>query len=106
MSTSTPPSTLTAILEYLQAFSQKKWPDIICCIRRAATEKIFSDDDVFTINNIEVSGKLDLKFSREKYLNRAFVSSFDMLMNKILVSRDLTKVKDIKLKKILEREIK
>ncbi len=64
------------------------------------TEKIFSDDDVFTINNIEVSGKLDLKFSREKYLNRAFVSSFDMLMNKILVSRDLTKVKDIKLKKI------
>ena len=62
--------------------------------------KSFSEENVFTINNITVKGKIDLNFSREKYINKAFLDSFEMLMEKILLSRDLTKVNNIKLKQI------
>jgi len=66
----------------------------------STTAKLFSEDNVFAIKNIEINGKLDLKFSREKYLDEAFSKSFKVLMGKILLTRDLNKIKDIKLKKI------
>jgi len=62
--------------------------------------KSFSEENVFTINNVTVKGKIDLNFSREKYINKAFLNSFEILMNKILLSRDLTKMNNIKLKQI------
>ena len=62
--------------------------------------KSFSGENVFTINNVTVKGKIDLNFSREKYINKAFLNSFEILMNKILLSRDLTKMNNIKLKQI------
>ena len=62
--------------------------------------KSFSEENVFTINDVTVKGKIDLNFSREKYINKAFLNSFEILMNKILLSRDLAKVNNIKLKQI------
>ena len=62
--------------------------------------KSFSQENVFTINNIEVKGTVDLNFSREKYLNRVFANSFEILMKKILLSRDLKKIRDTKLEQI------
>ena len=62
--------------------------------------KSFSEENVFTINNVIVKGKIDLNFSRDKYINKAFSNSFEILMNKILLSRDFTKVNNIKLKQI------
>ena len=62
--------------------------------------KSFSEENVFTINNVTVKGKIDLNFSREKYINKAFSNSFEMLMNKILLSRDFTKINNTKLKQI------
>ena len=62
--------------------------------------KSFSEENIFTINNVTVKGKIDLNFSREKYINKAFLNSFEILMNKILLSRDLTKMNNIKLKQI------
>ena len=62
--------------------------------------KSFSEENVFTINNVTVKGEIDLNFSREKYINKAFLNSFEILMNKILLSRDLTKMNNIKLKQI------
>ena len=59
-----------------------------------------SEENVFTINNVKVKGTIDLNFSRDKYLNRAFLDSFNILMNKILLTRDLKKINDIKLKQI------
>ena len=59
--------------------------------------KSYSEENLFTINNIEVKGIVDLNFSREKYLDKAFSNSFDVLMKKILLSRDLNKVNNIKL---------
>lgn len=62
--------------------------------------KSFSVENVFTINNVEVKGAVDLNFSREKYLNKAFLNSFEILMSQIVLSRDLKKISDIKLKQI------
>jgi len=62
--------------------------------------KSFSEENVFTINNVTVKGEIDLNFSREKYINKAFLNSFEILMSKILLSRDLTKMNNIKLKQI------
>jgi hypothetical protein len=62
--------------------------------------KSFSEENVFTINDVTVKGKIDLNFSREKYINKAFLNSFEILMNKILLSRDFTKISNIKLRQI------
>ena len=62
--------------------------------------KSFSEENVFTINNVEVKGAIDINFSRDKYLNEAFINSFKILMNKILLTRDLKKVSDVKLTQI------
>ena len=62
--------------------------------------KCIAEENVFTINNVEVKGVVDLNFSREKYINKAFYKSFKLLMNKILLSRDFTKIKNIEKTKI------
>lgn len=62
--------------------------------------KSFSEENPFTIKNVIVKGEIDLNFSREKYINKAFLNSFDLLMNKILLSRDFTKINNTKLKQI------
>ena len=62
--------------------------------------KSFSEENVFTISNVEVEGTVDLNFSREKYLDKALIDSFEILMTKILLSRDLNKISNVKLKKI------
>ncbi len=64
--------------------------------------KIFAQENVFTISDIVVKAPIDLKFSREKYINNAFRTSFEVLMSKILVSRDFNKIDNIKLIKIKE----
>ena len=62
--------------------------------------KSFSQESVFTINNVQVEGRVDLNFSREKYLNKAFSNSFETLMTRILLTRDLKKMNDIELDQI------
>ena len=62
--------------------------------------KSFGEENVFTINNVKVKGTIYINFSRDKYLNRAFLNSFQILMNKILLTRDLIKVSEIKLHQI------
>ena len=62
--------------------------------------KSFSDENIFTISNIKVEGPIDLSFSRDNYLNKAFIDSFQILMEKILLTKDLTKIKNIGLKEI------
>ena len=62
--------------------------------------KSFSVENVFIIDNVEVEGRIDTNFSREKYINMAFSDSFKLLMSKILLSRDFNKINNIKLKEI------
>ena len=71
----------------------------ITCFFITSTKSI-AKENVFTINNIEITGIVDLNFSREKYINRAFKKSFKILINKILLTRDLDKLNNIDLKQI------
>ena len=66
--------------------------------------KSFSEENVFTINNVKVNGIVDLNFSREKYLDKAFSNSFDILMTKILLKRDLNKMNDITLREKIKQQ--
>ena len=59
--------------------------------------KSFSEENVFILDNIEVKGIIDINFSRDKYINRAFLDSFEILISKILVSSDYNKINNIKL---------
>ena len=62
--------------------------------------KSFGEENVFTINDVKVKGAINVNFSREKYFNIGFLNSFEMLMNKILLTRDLKKINNIELKQI------
>ena len=65
-----------------------------------STSQSFSEENIFSINNVKVEGAIDLNFSREKYINLAFKDSFKMLMSKILIKKDFDKIKNIKLESI------
>jgi len=62
--------------------------------------KSSSEENVFTIDSVKVKGAVDLNFSREKYFNKAFIKSFEILSNKILLTRDSLKIRDTELKEI------
>ena len=62
--------------------------------------KSLSQENVFIINNVKVEGATDINFTRDKYIDKAFLDSFKMLMTKILLSDDLDKLKNIKLKEV------
>jgi len=85
---------ITFLKEYIFIF-------LTACILIFITiTKSFGEENVFTINNVKIKGPIDLNFSRDKYLNEAFLNSFQILMNKILLRRDLNKVNDVKLDQI------
>ena len=62
--------------------------------------KSFSEENVFIVDNVKVEGNIDVNFSRSKYIDKAFLNSFEILMSKILVSSDLNKVSDTKINKV------
>jgi len=64
------------------------------------SQKSFSNENTFEINNVEVKGIVDLNFSRDNYINKAFLDSFEILMKKILLKSDLKKISNVKLKDI------
>ena len=62
--------------------------------------KSFSEENIFIVNDVKVEGVIDINFSRDQYINKAFKKSFDMLISKILLTRDLDKISNLKLSKI------
>ena len=62
--------------------------------------EILSKENVFIVDNIKIEGSLDVNFSRDKYFNKAFLESFNVLMSRVLLSRDLNKISNIKLNDI------
>ena len=67
--------------------------------------KSVSEENFFIVDNVKVEGALDVNFSRDKYINKAFLSSFKILMSKILLSRDLNKIGNTKLSKPINNKI-
>ncbi len=62
--------------------------------------KSFTEENVFVIDNIKVKGEIDINFLRDKYINKAFSKSFEILMSRILLSKDSNKISNISLNKI------
>ena len=58
--------------------------------------KSFSQENIFTVEEVIIKGLIDKNFNRDKYINKALKKSLKMLMSKILVSSDLTKIKNLK----------
>ena len=54
--------------------------------------KSFSEENIFIVNDVKVEGVIDINFSRDQYIDKAFEKSFDMLISKILLTRDLDKI--------------
>ena len=61
---------------------------------------LFSQSEIMTVDNIKVEGEIKLNFSREKFINKAFLDSFDILKSKILLTRDLNKLGNLQIKEI------
>ena len=63
-------------------------------------KKSFSQENIFIIDEVEVSGRISTDFNREKFINKAFKDSYKILISKILLSKDVKKLTNIKLSKI------
>jgi len=62
--------------------------------------KAYADNNVFIVDKVETKGVYNLNFSREKYIDKAIIDSFQILTSNILLSKDLAKSKKLKIKKI------
>ena len=60
----------------------------------------FASDNIFTIEELEVSGQIDLEFSRNNMIENAFESAFDNLLSRILNSSNYKKIGDTSLKEV------
>jgi hypothetical protein len=64
------------------------------------SSKSFCEENIFIINDVEIEGPVDINFSRENYIDKVFVKSFKILMSKVLLSEDLSKVGNININEI------
>jgi len=62
--------------------------------------KSFSEENIFIVDNVEVKGSIDINFNREKYIDKGLAKSYKILLSRILISKDISKIDSIKLKKI------
>ena len=61
------------------------------------TQTVFSDNLIYDVNNIEVSGKINNDLDKKKLIQSAFKKGFKVFMNKTLLREDainLYKTKD------------
>ena len=56
--------------------------------------------NTFLIDDIEISEKLENNFNKEILINRGFEKAFNELISKLVQSKDLSKINDIKLNEI------
>ena len=59
-----------------------------------------ASNDVLVVEQLEISKDIDLKFSRNEVIDEAFKKAFLNLLNQILKSTDITKLKKVKIKEI------
>ena len=64
------------------------------------TQNIFASENTFTVDNIEVTGKISNNNYRDKYLGIAFNKGFQILIQKILKTQDQKKLLSTDIKTI------
>ena len=60
----------------------------------------FSKENIFFVENIEVSKQMDTKFSRDKAIEYGLKKAFKKLLLKVLLSKDQNKIKSLKSKEL------
>jgi len=65
-----------------------------------STSKLTAKENIFTVEDIKIEGSVDLSFTREKFIDRAFKKAFNKLLSKILILEDQAKLKNLKLNEI------
>ena len=65
-----------------------------------SSKESLSSEQVFVIQNLEISKKIDGTFSRNQVINYAFKNGYQKLLQQILKSSDISKVKSLSLNKI------
>ena len=73
---------------------------IIILVIFLKTGNVLSNEDIFHVNNIELTKKTNI--SSEEMANRAIKKGFEQLKKKILLNKDLKKLSDLKLSQIKE----
>ena len=63
-------------------------------------KNVKAEENVFIVDNVKIEIETNVNFSREKYINIALKDSFEILMSKIVLSKDLGDVDNVDLKKI------
>jgi len=64
------------------------------------TETVFSDNLIYDVNNIEVSGKINNYLDKKKLTDEAFLKAFKIFVNKTLLAEDATDLYGTKIKTI------
>tara|TARA_B110000444_G_scaffold257977_1_gene297699 strand:- start:2082 stop:3149 length:1068 start_codon:yes stop_codon:yes gene_type:complete len=64
------------------------------------TETVFSDNSIYDVNNIKVSGKLNNNLDNSKLLESAFKKAFLIFINKTLLIEDIKSLNNTKIKTI------
>ena len=65
-----------------------------------SSKESLSSEQVFVIQNLEISKKIDGTFSRNQVINYAFKNGYQKLLQQIIKSSDISKVKSLSLNKI------
>ena len=58
------------------------------------TGNVLSNNNIFNVNNIEISGNLSV--NNQYFVNEAIKKGFNEMMNKVLLERDKNKLKNLK----------
>jgi len=64
------------------------------------TETVFSNDTIYDVNNIEVSGIIDNSLDRKKLIQDAFQKAFTLFVNKMLLNLDAASLYETKISTI------
>ena len=73
---------------------------IIIFLSLILSKHSFASVNIFTVEKLEVSGQINLEFSRNNMIEDAFESAFDNLLSQILNSSDYRKINNTDLKEI------
>ena len=64
------------------------------------TQTVFSNNLIYDVNNIEVSGKIDNDFDKKKIIQTAFQNAFTIFTSKTLLKKDASSLNKIKISTI------
>ena len=63
-------------------------------------ERLIAANHILAVEKLDITQEIDLKFSRNKIIDKAFKKAFYILLSQILKSTDINKLEDINMREI------